>query len=95
MPAGDCPTCKPTCDDICRGDCGCIDCQESEAYHDNEPQWPGLQWCEACGRLMTDHKPDCVLVGGERDLRPRAAERLKQLNQRYGVEDDAKRRLFE
>lgn len=98
-------TCLPTCDDTCRGYCGCQECLESEDYHADEPGWLPIaatgETCEACGRTA-GHLDDCVHVGGTRDLAARRKQRvkervdwLKRELRRYEGEEPNERMLFE
>lgn len=69
-------TCKPTCDDICRGiECGCYMCQQAMAIHSDD-LGPEPEPCEHCGRWL-GHLDDCVKVGGTVDLVKARKQRVK------------------
>lgn len=44
-----CPTCLDSCDDICRGDCGCEACRDCF----DDPVWiPEYHRCPKCGEVV-------------------------------------------
>jgi hypothetical protein len=88
-------TCKPTCDDICRGDCGCFMCRKAMAPYDDE-LGPDPEPCEACGRPWGDHRDDCEVLGGSLNFakasKQRVKQRIKELKDQLaiyeGIDDD-------
>ena len=101
-------TCLPTCDDICRGDCGCEFCRNCfdapmiepaeqagpQQPNYDDPYCPVLKRCEHCGRPASEgHKPECVSLGGDLDYAKRGKEKVKE--QIKGLERELKKKRAE
>lgn len=84
-------TCRPDCEHICIGWCGCEACWHPDAEPTPEPGELSLEeltamQCPHCGRpSIYGHKPDCTILGGEldrvKDERQRVQQRIKELRQ--------------
>jgi hypothetical protein len=71
-------TCHPLCDDICRGDCGCISCQIDCGAVMHSPEHVN---CPTCGELIatifaaTDEQDGSVRFRCFGNQRPKCCEK--------------------